>query len=192
MTQTGARYRAVAACVVAVLLAHLLDFPAWKALYRDGVYDNDLGRLFRVIGYLPLWLLLGFGFWLQTRNRRRGLMIALVPALGGIVAEAMKILLRRERPKLHDGQYFFRPFSDQFWYTRDIGLPSSHALVAFSGAWLLCRIWPRAWPVWLFLAGGCALTRVQSQAHFLSDVTVAAVAAYWVVALVWKRVENRE
>ena len=185
------RYRAWWIALVAIVAAHLLDGWGWDHLYRDGVYEHDLGRLLRIIGYLPFWLLAGIALWLQTRNRRRGLMLALVPTLSGLVAEVMKILLRRERPKLHDGAYFFRPFSDQFWSTRDIGLPSSHALVAFGGAWLLCRFWPRAWPIWLGLAAGCALTRVQSQAHFISDVTVGAAAAYAVVAWAW-RFEKRE
>lgn len=181
------KYRAWLLGGLAIVLAHLLDAWGWAHLYKDGVYDGDMGRMFRIAGYLPFWLLLAIAFWLHTRDRRRALMLGLVPALGGLAAEVLKILLRRERPKLHDGEYVFRAFSDNFWSTRDIGLPSSHALVAFSGAWLLCRMWPKAWPIWLLLAAGCALTRVQAQAHFVSDVTVAAVAAYGVVTVVWNR-----
>jgi membrane-associated phospholipid phosphatase len=59
--------------------------------------------------------------------------------------------------------------------------------VAFGAAWLLCRIYPRAWPVWIAFATGCAVTRVMVQAHFLSDVVTGAVAAYGVVWLVWTR-----
>ena len=80
---------------------------------KPGVYDRDFGRMLRVVGYLPLWMLLGGALWLQTRDRRRALLLALTPALGGLAAEVLKILLRRERPGLHDGAYFFRPFSDQ-------------------------------------------------------------------------------
>lgn len=173
--------------LLAITAAHLLDPWAYQHLVRPDVYERDLGRLFRVVGYLPLWFLAALALWLQSGNRRHSAMLALVPTLGGLVAEALKILFRRERPRLHEGEYFFRPFTDQFWYTRDIGLPSSHALVAFSAAWLLCRLWPRAWPVWLLLAGGCVLTRVQARAHFLSDVVVGAVVAYGLVALVWRK-----
>lgn len=173
--------------LAAIALAHLGDSYAWQHLARPGVYDRDFGRMLRVVGYLPLWLLLAGALWLQTRDRRRALLLALTPALGGLVAEVLKIVLRRERPGLHEGAYFFRPFSDQPFYTRDIGLPSSHALVGFTGAWLLCRLYPKAWPVWLFLGVGCAYSRVQAHAHFLSDVTVAAVAGYVVVAWVWGR-----
>jgi membrane-associated phospholipid phosphatase len=171
--------------VLAIVLAHLGDGYAYQHLAKDGVLDADFGRMLRIVGYLPLWLLLAVAVWLQTKDRRTALLIGGMPTLGGLVAEVCKIVLRRERPKLHEGEYFFRPYADHFWSTRDIGLPSSHALVAFSGAWILCRVYPKAWPVWLGLAAGCALTRVQAQAHFLSDVTVAAVVAYGMVAWCW-------
>ncbi len=173
--------------VLAIVVAHLGDPYAYQHLAKDGVYDADFGRMFRIVGYLPIWILLAVAVWLHTRDRRTALLIGGMPALGGLAAEVFKILLRRERPNLHDGAYCFRPFSERFWSTRDIGLPSSHAMVAFSGAWVLCRLYPKAWPVWIGLAVGCAITRVQAQAHFLSDVTVAAVLAYGVVAWLWRR-----
>jgi|CXWL01.1.fsa_nt_gi membrane-associated phospholipid phosphatase len=171
--------------LLAIVLAHLGDSYAYQHLTKPGVYDADLGRMLRTVGYLPIWILLAVAVWLHTRDRRTALLIGGIPALGGLLAEVFKILLRRERPKLHEGAYYFRPFSDHFWSTRDIGLPSSHAFVAFSGAWILCRLYPKAWPVWVGLAAGCAWTRVQAEAHFLSDVTVAAVLAYGMVAWCW-------
>lgn len=179
--------RVIIVAIAAIVVAHLADTWAWRELISPGVYDHDLGRMFRVVGYLPLWLLLAVALWLTTRDRRRALLLALVPTAGGLLAEVLKILLRRERPGLHNGEYFFRPYADHFLATRDLGLPSSHTLVAFSAAWLLCRFYPRGWPVWLLLAAGCALSRVQAQAHFLSDVTVAAVAGYLLVAAIWVR-----
>lgn len=179
------RFGAVA--LVAVVGAHLLDGWAWQHLGRDGVYDRDSGRLLRIVGYYPLWIALGAALWLQTRRRREALMLALVPGLGGLAAEILKLLLRRERPAPHDGAYLFRAFTDQPWSSKMLGLPSSHALVAFAGAWMLCKLYPRAWPIWVFLAAGCALTRVQARAHFLSDVTVAAIAAWVVVELCWRQ-----
>lgn len=173
-------------CAAAIVIAHLLDGWAWVTLPKEGVYERDSGRLFRVIGYFPLWLWMGGALWLHTRDTRRALLLALVPGLGGLAAEVLKLLFRRERPGPHDGEYVFRAFTDQPWSTKALGLPSSHALVAFTGAFVLCRLFPRAWPIWIFLAAGNALTRVQAKAHFLSDVTVAAVAAFVVVALSWR------
>ncbi|HET9133530.1 MAG TPA: phosphatase PAP2 family protein [Gemmatimonadales bacterium] len=173
--------------LVIIALAHILDPWAYEHLRKQGVYDKDFGRMLRVIGYLPLWLLMGLALWLETRDRRRALLLALVPGLGGLMAEVLKLLFRRERPGPHDGEYYFRSFLDQPWSTKALGLPSSHAMVAFSGAWVLCRLYPKASPVWVALALGCGITRVQAGAHFLSDVAVAAIAAYVVVEFSWRR-----
>jgi len=178
--------RAALLACVAIVAAHAGDAWAYTHVIKPDVYDHDLGRMLRAVGYLPTWFVLALALWAQTGDRRTGLLLAFVPTGGGLLAEILKILLRRERPNLHGGTYVFRGFRDHPFSTIDIGLPSSHALVAFAGAWLLCRLFPRAWPVWLTLAAGCAWTRVQSQAHFLSDVTVAAVAAWFLVAVAWQ------
>ena len=66
-------------------------------------------------------------------------------------------------------------------------MPSTHAIVAFAAAAVLARLWPRARVIWYGLAAGCALTRVWTRAHFVSDCVVAAVVAYAIVALLWRR-----
>jgi membrane-associated phospholipid phosphatase len=172
--------------IAAIIAAHLGDGWAWMHVVKPDIYDHDFGRMLRMVGYLPVWLLIALGIWLQTRNRRTALLIGLVPTIGGALCAVLQILVRRERPGLHAGQYYFRPFQDRPLHGAEFGLPSSHAMVAFSGAWVLCRLYPRAWPVWTALAAGCALSRVAAQAHFLSDVTVGAVAAYFLVAVIWK------
>ena len=176
--------------VVATLIiggAHLADSWAFSHLVQADVYDHDFGRMWRIFGYLPLWLLAAIALWTQTRDRRAALLLALVPTAGGALCGILQVLLRRERPLLHDGHYVFRAFADRPLHGAEFGLPSSHAMVAFSGAWLLCRFYPRAWPVWIAMATGCAVTRVLAQAHFLSDVVVAGVAAWFLVAVVWSR-----
>ncbi len=173
--------------VLAVVVAHLADPWAWENLRHADVYERDWGRALRVVGYLPLWLALALALWLHTGHRSRAIWLALTPALGGLLAEVVKLLVRRERPNLHDGEYFFRPFAEQLMSSKALAVPSSHALVAFAAAWLLCRFYPRAWPVWTFLAAGCALTRVLAGAHFLSDVVIAAVLAWLLVEWIWSR-----
>lgn len=172
---------------LAIVVAHLLDGWAYAHVVDPEVYGDDRGRLLRVAGYYPLWIAGAFALWLQTRDRRRALFLGLVPGFGGLAAEVLKLLLRRERPAPHDGEYVFRAFSERPFSTSGLALPSSHALVAFTGAFVLCRLWPRAWPVWIAFAAGCALTRVQAHAHFLSDVVTAAVAAWFVVEVSWRR-----
>lgn len=179
--------RAAVIALVAIVLAHLLDGWAYAHLSRSGVYDHDLGRMLRTVGFLPVWWFIALGIGLQLRRKREALLLAIVPTVGALLCEVLKMLLRRERPNLHHGLYYFRPFSNQPFYTRDIGLPSSHAMVAFSAAWVLCRLYPRGWPVWIGFAVGCGVTRVMATAHFLSDVTVGAVAAYFLVEIVMRR-----
>jgi membrane-associated phospholipid phosphatase len=183
--------RFVLLAILVIVVAHLGDRWAWSHLVSRGVYDHDLGRMLRTIGYLPFWLVAGLALWLQSRDARRGLLLALTPGVGGLIDEVLKILSQRERPGLHDGAYFFRSFAGEWWKTSDIGLPSSHAMVAFSAAWILCRFYPKASVVWIGLAAGCAITRVAAQAHFLSDVTVAAVAGVVVAEGMWRWFEER-
>jgi membrane-associated phospholipid phosphatase len=171
---------------LAIVLAHLLDSWAWQNLVDPEVYENDRGRLLRIIGYYPLWVAMGFALWLQARDRRDALFLGLTPGIGGLGAEVLKLLLRRERPRAHDGEYFFRDWGERTFSTSGLALPSSHALVAFAGAFALCKLYPRAWPVWIALALGCSISRVQAHAHFLSDVTVAAVAAWFIVEGCWR------
>ena len=179
--------RLVLIALAAIIAAHLGDRWAWTHLVQPDIYSHDFGRMLRTVGYLPAWLVVAVGIWLETRDRRTALLIGLVPTAGGAFCAVLQVLLRRERPGLHGGHYYFRPFHDRLLHGSEFGLPSSHAMVAFSGAWLLCRLYPRAWPVWVALATACALSRVAAQAHFLSDVTVGAVAAWFLVAVIWER-----
>lgn len=185
-------WRVALICAVAIVAAHLLDGWAWLHLVDPAIYEIDRGRVLRVVGYYPLWIAMAAALWFQTKDRRNALLLGVVPGLGGVAAEVLKLLLRRERPGPHDGEYFFRSFAERPFSTSGLALPSSHALVAFAGAFILCKLYPRAWPVWLTLAVGCGLSRVLAHAHFLSDVVTAAVAAWFVVEICWKRFGTRD
>lgn len=177
--------------VISIVVAHLLDPLAFRYLRIDDVYGDDMGRMLRVMGFVPLWLAAGAAVMLEERTpwrrmaRSRGGMIIAGSILGGIAAELVKLVVRRRRP-YELGEYVFRPFTERPFSTGGLGLPSSHALVAFGAAAVLSRIYPRAWVVWWGLAWGCGLSRVAAGAHFLSDVVVAAVIGWLVGALVWR------
>ena len=113
------------------------------------------------------------------------------PTLGGLSAEVLKLLLRRLRPDAEQFGYAFRSFADGPWSNRGMGLPSSHTLVAFAGAFALARLFPRARWVFYVLAAGCGLSRVMATAHFLSDTVVAACVAWGVVAAIRPRLHAR-
>ena len=177
--------------VAALITAHLLDPLAFRHLRIDNVYGEDWGRMLRVMGFVPLWLAAGGALILHERTplrsifRSRGGLIIAGATLGGIVAELSKLVVRRRRPG-ELGEYLFRPFTERPFSTGGLGMPSSHALVAFGAAAVLSRIFPRARMIWWGLGWGCGLTRVASGAHFFSDVVAAAIIGYAVGALVWR------
>jgi membrane-associated phospholipid phosphatase len=177
--------------VVAIAVAHALDATAWRSARLLTVNDKDWGRLLRSMGYLPTWGIIALGYWLQQRDhpRRAPYAWALVvgPALGGALAELLKLSIRRLRPNPDLFEYVFRPFADGPLSNRGMGMPSSHVLVAFAGAAVLARLYPRARGLWYTLAAGCAATRVLAMGHFLSDTVVAALLGVLAGAWVWGR-----
>jgi membrane-associated phospholipid phosphatase len=188
----GVNKRGLLVPALAIALAVVLDRWVYDHVVYAGVYEKDWGRLLRVIGFLPLWIIAAFALWLQERDsepraKSRALLLLGSPALAGIVAELLKLLLRRERPEAHAGEYFFRSFGVRTFSTSGLALPSSHAMVAFGGAAMLGFLFPRTRWVWWSLAAGCAISRLMARAHFLTDVVVAAVAAFAVAALLWKK-----
>jgi membrane-associated phospholipid phosphatase len=187
-------WRALGWTVLAFAGAMLLDKWVYDNIENPRVYDRDWGRLLRVMGFLGTWLALAIAVALQEgadparralAKRRAGLLFWSA-AVGGLVAEVLKLLLRRERPEVHAGEYGFRAFFERTWSTAGLALPSSHVLVAFAGAAMLARLYPRARWVGYVLAAGCGVTRVLAHAHFLSDVVMAAGLG-WVVAYVMTR-----
>jgi membrane-associated phospholipid phosphatase len=158
------------------------------------VYDQDWGRMLRVAGFLPTWAVVSAALALNSptsrrRNdgsRRRALLPLIAATVGGVAAEVLKLLLRRERPEMSAGAYVFRSWRDHPISTAGLALPSSHALVAFASAAMLARLYPRARWLWYALAAGCALTRVMARAHFLSDVAVSAIIGWGVAAMLWR------
>jgi len=149
--------------------------------------------MLRVLGYAPTWAFAALGLALHDRAARRrtrrlrpawrATCLLVAVCVAGLGAEALKLLLRRERPGLTAGHHVFRAWSDQPFSSAQLGLPSSEAAVAFAGAAVLAQLFPEASLLWYGLALGCGLTRVAAGAHFLSDVVLAAlvgdVVARW-------------
>lgn len=189
--------RFLAIALVAMVIAQLLDHTAYTYLYDRHVYDKDWGRMLRVMGFLPVWILAALALalherpegasWRAGRTYPKALLLFASPTLAGIAGELLKLVIRRERPWAHAGAYVFRPFSDRPFYSGGLSMPSSHTTVAFGAAFILCRLYPRATIVWVALATGCALTRVAAHAHFLSDVTLGAIVSWVVAELLWRR-----
>jgi membrane-associated phospholipid phosphatase len=178
------------AAVGLILLATLADSVAYTYLSFPRVYEQNWGRLLRTLGYLPFWLLAGAAFYriaTSLATRRYALLLIVAPTVGGACSELLKLLVRRERPTAAAGAYVFQAFSDHPFSTGRFGMPSGDATVAFAACAVLARIWPEARAIWYALAVGCALARVLSRAHYLSDVTAAALLGWVVTDSLWRR-----
>jgi hypothetical protein len=166
----------------------LLDKPVYE-LYRTGGprIGPPLQQLFNAVGVAGLWLLLALIFlivdvWRRQRIGRehiwrRARVLVLPVIIAGLSGEVLKVVIRRERPLEH-GTYVFRPWGTGWDNTANLALPSTHACVAFAGALALTRLHRRAGLAMIGAALACGITRIQVQAHFLSDVYLGAVVGF--------------
>lgn len=193
-------WMALAITLAATAVAMLVDRTVFELFNAPKVYDKDFGRLLRVMGFGGTWLVLSLALSLhhdgtEATKRialRRGWLLLWSPLLAGALAEVMKILVRRERPAINDGFYGFRPWDERTWSGAGLAFPSSHAAVAFGGAFMLARMFPRAKWVGIALAVGCGVTRVAARAHFVSDVVFAAGLGWLVSWWLWRGWRPRE
>lgn len=176
--------------MLALVAAHFLDSLAFTYLRNPEVNSEDWGRLLRVMGFLPTWILAAVALDMHDQGsvprHRRALLLFFAPALAGLAGEILKITIRRLRPG-ETGEYIFRSFSERPFSSSGLGMPSSHAIIAFGAAAILSRLFPRAWPIWWLLGWGCALTRVLHGKHFLSDVVLAAIVGWLIAAVLWAK-----
>lgn len=189
---TAQRTMWLVACVLVFgALPMLADKWMYDHAFQKKIYDQDWARLLRVMGFAPTWGIGALAMWLHERpeaaQRAAARAWYLVTAVlaGGLLAEIMKLLLRRERPEVDDGLYSFRAWSDRPLSTSGLAWPSSHTMVAFAAATAMARLFPRARWVWFALAAGCGMTRILAHAHFLSDVTLGALFGWCVGWGVW-------
>lgn len=184
------------------LLFALLDRAVFLAFAARGYREDDWWRLFRLAGFLPTWLLLAGALALLDRRAdaggapggpwRRAWPLVAGAAGSGLAAEVVKRLIGRERPIAHFGQYFYKGFLRGLVDDSNLGIPSSHAAVAFGAVFMLVGLYPRLWPVGALLAAGCAVQRVACGAHFMTDVYGSAVVAYAVTAWLSGRLAGGE
>lgn len=172
----------VVAAAAAVAVVSLLDHAAYRFFKAPPETEiRDWFKMLRIVGYFPAWILIGLGVDLAgARGARRisdGVLLMLSSGLAGGAAEILKLVVGRERPG-PDGEYVYRGIFGGFTHGGGLGMPSSHAAVAFGGAFMLAWLRPGTGPVILAAAVGCALTRLLGADHFLSDVTVGAMVAY--------------
>ena len=92
----------------------------------------------------------------------------------GLIANLLKNILGRARPKLFDtvGQFEFQLFAFQPDYA---SIPSGHATTIFALATVIAILWPRGRVLLYTLAVWIALSRVLIGAHYLTDVVLGGI-----------------
>ncbi len=185
-----------------IAVTTLLDQAVWRAWHpadeaaKAAFERRDLVQFLRSIGYMPTWIAIGAASWLLRLGERtrmgasagaawRAWLITLSAALAGGAAELLKLIVSRERPSA-DGAYIWRGLFSGFTTSGNLGMASSHAAVAFGGAFMLMRLYPRAALVAIPLAIGCGTVRIGTGAHYLSDVWVGALLG-WAAAAILSR-----
>jgi len=182
--------------VVGYFVASQFDKPMYFFFRQYDSGDADWHRFLRIMGWAPTWMIAAVilalvdwgrvkvqGFW---KAMWRPVLLLLAIACSGAVGEVLKLLIRRERPNANDGMYVWRAWTDETFRTGGLATPSSHAIVAFAAAFMMCKLVPQVRVVWILLAVGCAFSRVANHAHWVGDVYVSAVVAYGVVHLLWR------
>ncbi|MBU6413060.1 MAG: phosphatase PAP2 family protein [Planctomycetes bacterium] len=191
----SARWKHIALFAAIALLGFAILTPLdpwlWKVLKVEDVKRleiRDIYQVFRQVGHLSVWIVLAIASWIllgHTRHRPHqwftpGLALILSPLIAGLCSELAKRLIGRLRPGIGDesGAYVFKPLFSAFTDDSNLGIPSSHATVAFAGVFMLIRLYPMLAPLALPLALGCAITRLLTGAHYSTDVWAGMCIAY--------------
>ncbi|MBL4591324.1 MAG: phosphatase PAP2 family protein [Phycisphaerales bacterium] len=173
----------------------IIDFWLLGVLYhpQQGT-EHQWQQFFRVMGFLGTWAIVGGAFASTDRTFKRAGSVMLAPLVAGSVAEFLKLIIGRARPiengQLLEGWYHFRPLLDGFRDGHNLGMPSSHAAVAFAGAITVAYHLPRTRLIMIGLAIGCGYTRISSNAHFPTDVFLGGVIG-WLAARLFRELTVR-
>ena len=117
-------------------------------------------------------------------NAQRALFVFVAVAAAGLIADLLKVIFGRARPKLLflDGTYGFAWGATQadHW-----SFPSGHATTIAALATALYLLWPRGLPLYLVAAVLVAASRFIIGAHYLSDTLAGAALGCCVSWAIW-------
>lgn len=174
------RFGLASAAVVATSLA--FDRPARDAARRHaGGWQDRVARRVEPFGAEYSIAIVG-GFYLAgrfadderaARTAYDGVTASLLAS--GVITPALKFAFGRSRPYQQRGVTHLSPFSG------DASFPSGHTTQAFAVASVIAANYPSPWveTAAYGLASLVGLSRVQRDAHFLSDVAAGALIGTW-------------
>ncbi len=204
-----ARLAFVAIALFGMIVLHFLDRALFDATYAGPgklgeVESKAWYQILRQAGDVRTWFIaaLAIGahaFWRAfggnaPRIRLGGVIgIAVAPVVSGVLAEAVRAILARQRPLADpSGPYehhvwqglFSGIYNGEKWFVLgNLGLPSSHAAVAMAAAVACARAFPGSGWILIPVAIGCGWTRMLSGRHFATDVFLGWVIG-WIVGAV--------
>jgi hypothetical protein len=149
---------------------------------------SNAGLAVMVGGTSSLWLLGKIRG--DDHQQETGILAGEAAVNGLVVAEALKMAFRRERPTDGTGQGRFGQASSGL----NSSFPSVHALLAWSAASVLSHEYPGTMTQILSygLAGGVSLARVTGRDHFPSDVVVGGTMGWLIGRQVYASHHNPE
>ncbi len=120
-------------------------------------------------------------WWIDVDRRRLIQFAAGMTLLSGLISNGLKSVFSRVRPHsgtLVDGAESWLPmFHGSFWDSSLRSFPSGHAATAVALAIGLSIVYPRGRFLFAFFAILACLQRIDSQAHYPSDVMAGAAIA---------------
>lgn len=191
----------------AALALMLVGFVVWDQPVLEAVRSGtgrslkNVARAFSFYGDFP-WLLGGgiIFLWFALRGRARSwarVLTAMLLAgiLAGMVSNVMKLGTGRVRPRVEDVQHgWYGPWHEGRWVTwqpKFQGFPSSHSACAF-GFFYPLFLSRRGWgTLGLLAAAGIAWSRVQLNAHHISDVAAGAFLGFVAGWIIWRWIVQR-
>lgn len=198
-----ARSRTTVIAVLALLLAGLLCLPVDVFVSRhlmDGFLPGELRNMFKraeafghAYGLLAIVVTI---FFLDRQWKRRAPRLILHGLAAGLLADVVKLMVWRTRPRFFDpleassftGTIFTAKGTDwlQLLDSTQHSFPSAHTAVAVASALTLGRFYPAARGWFLCLAVLCAMNRVDGGAHFASDVCWGAALGAAITHSCWQ------
>ena len=155
-----------------------------KFIALSEIFAHSLGCAF----------ILGTLWWIDEANRRKIANGALFVLLCGLLSNAMKAIIPRQRPYVFDKAVSDRgaavweswgtPWTES-WMEEEIrSFPSGHTATAVAMAIALSYAYPKGRPLFFTMAALASLQRIVAGAHYPSDVLFSAALAF-TLALVW-------
>lgn len=115
----------------------------------------------------------------NTKVRRLAVKLTEAAAYSMIIAEALKIVIGRARPKIEDDQYDFNPLNNNNNYN---SLPSGHTALAFAFSTVMANeidntYWKAGWYTFASLV---SFSRIYNNQHWLSDTILGGSIGYFI------------